>query len=79
MEKKETRWIPDDPDMKKHKGDQTDQQKPEDSSTQEGDQTDQQKLEDSKKEVTEAQWLATERFGIEFSAETGDKNKGVHQ
>ncbi|MEI2579259.1 hypothetical protein [Scytonema sp. PRP1] len=79
MEKKETTWIPDDPDMKKHKGDQTDQQKPEDSSTQEGDQTDQQKPEDSKKEVTEAEWLATGRLGIEFKNDRQDKNRGRGQ
>ncbi|WP_414582341.1 hypothetical protein [Scytonema sp. PCC 10023] len=38
MEKKGTKWIPDEPDINKQQGDQTKQEKPE----------------DSKKEVTEA-------------------------
>ena len=43
MEKKGTKWIPDEPDINKQQGDQTDQEKPE----------------DSKKEVTEAKLTPT--------------------
>jgi hypothetical protein len=31
MENKGTKWIPDEPEINKHEGDQTDQEKPEDS------------------------------------------------